>query len=232
MSNQIEHVFQLLQACTTEQRRVVFTHLRKEFHIHPLEKRLNTEAEIILEAIARDETGLTFRMMRGVIAEAAFEIEVVKSLKGWNNTTPDGDLAYDFRLEDHQGPVRIQVKLQRSKAGEPMKANQGYRYLSSVMYVVETQRTRGGKDSVTGEDTRPYRFGEFDILAVAMHPSTNEWNRFMYTVTNWLLPRPGEETKLLKFQPVAILPNNDWTDDFEECVTWLRSETQKRIKAK
>lgn len=41
------------------------------------------------------------------------------------------------------------------------------------MYVVETPRTRGGKDLTSGEDTRPYRYGEFDILAVSMHPSTN-----------------------------------------------------------
>ena len=33
---------------------------------------------------------------------------------------------------------------------------------------------------MTGLATRPYRFGEFDILAVSMHPSTNDWNRFMY----------------------------------------------------
>ncbi len=229
MSNPIEHLLQLLQNCTTEQRRAVFEHLRKEFRIHPLEERLNTEAEVILEAIARDDTGLTFRMMRGVIAEAAFEIEVVKKLKAWNNTTPDGDLAYDFRLEDDEGPVRVQVKLQRSKAGKPMRANQGYRYLSSEMYVVETQRTRGGKNPVTGEDTRPYRFGEFDLLAVAMQPSTNEWNTFMYSVANWLLPRPNDETRLLKFQPVAIQPNDDWTDDLKECVKWLRSGIEKRI---
>lgn len=229
MTSQVEQILQLLQSCTTEQRRTVFEYLRKEFHIHSLEERLNTEAEIILEAIARDDTGLTFRMMRGVIAEAAFEIAVVEKLEGWNDTTPDGDLAYDFRLEDDEGPVRVQVKLQRSKAGKPMRANQGYRDLSSEKYVVETQRTRGGKDPVTGEDTRPYRFGEFDILAVAMQPFTNDWNKFMYSVANWLLPRPNDETKLLKFQPVAIESNDDWTDDFEECVRWLRSGKERRI---
>ena len=232
MSNQTESILQLLQNCTSEQRRAIFEHLRKEFHIHPLEKRLNTEAEIILEAIARDDTGLTFRMMRGVIAEAAFEIEVVNKLTGWRDITPDGDLPYDFMLEDDLKPVRIQVKLQRSKAGKPMRANKGYRYLSSEMYAVETQRTRGGKDPETGEDTRPYRFGEFDILAVSMQPSTNEWNTFMYTVANWLLQRPNDETKLLKFQPVAIQSNDDWTDNFEGCVKWLRSGIQKRIRAK
>ncbi len=110
-----------------------------------------------------------------------------------------------------------------------MRANQGYRYLSSEMYFVETQRTRCVNNPVTGEDTRPYRFGEFDLLAVAMQPSTNEWNTFMYSVANWLLPRPNDETRLLKFQPVAIQPNDDWTDDLKECVKWLRSGIEKRI---
>jgi hypothetical protein len=74
---------------------------------------LNTEAEIILEAIQRSG-GLTLRMIRGVIAEAAFEIEVVEHLEGWRNVTPPGDLPYDFLLDDGQGAVRVQVKLQRS----------------------------------------------------------------------------------------------------------------------
>lgn len=34
-----------------------------------------------------------------------------------------------------------------------MLASEGYRSLLSDMYVVETQRTRGGKDSTSGEDT-------------------------------------------------------------------------------
>ena len=39
-------------------------------------------------------------------------------------------------------------------------------------YVAETKRTRGGVDLVTGQKTRPYRFGDFDILAVCLQPST------------------------------------------------------------
>jgi hypothetical protein len=96
------------------------------------------------------------------------------------------------------------------------------------MFVVETQRTRGGKTD-RGEDTRPYRFGEFDILAVSLHPSTGRWDRFLFAVGYWLLPRPEREIQLLKFQPVPQEPNDDWTDDFQTAVEWLREGRQKRI---
>src|SRR5689334_20740994 len=94
-----EQIKHLLSLCTPPQRQEVMRSLREEFPIHPLEAQLNTQAEIILEAIQR-AGGLTLRMMRGVIAKAAFEIEVVERLPGWRNTTPPGDLPYDFHLED------------------------------------------------------------------------------------------------------------------------------------
>jgi len=77
--------------------------------------------------------------------------------------------------------------MQRLKAHLPMMANEGYRILSADKFVVETQRTRGGKDKKSNSDTRPYHFGEFDILAVSMQPSTGNWNEFLYTVSSWLL---------------------------------------------
>ena len=109
-----------------------------------------------------------------------------------------------------------------------MLASEGYRSLSSDMYVVETQRTRGGKDPTSGEDTRPYRYGEFDILAVSMHPSTNRWEDFLYTVTDWLLPG-SISNRILKFQPVSKTVNDDWTTDFEEVIRWWRSGQKKNI---
>ena len=72
----------------------------------------------------------------------------------------------------------------------------------------------GGAIKGRGGSTRPYRFGEFDLLAVAMYPSTHEWNTFMYTVADWLLPGRTDPSEILKFQPVATLPNDDWTSDF------------------
>jgi hypothetical protein len=119
--------------------------------------------------------------------------------------------------------------MQRLKDHRPMMANEGYRRLPADMYAVETQRTRGGVNPQTREDTRPYCFGEFDILAVSMHPSTNDWSRFMYTVCGWLLPRPEDERLILKFQPVAKLPTESWTDDFETAIEWLRSGAQKKL---
>ncbi len=72
-TEQIKH---LLSLCSPVQRQEIFHHLREEFHIHPLEAELHTEAEIILEAIQRSG-GLTLRMIRGVIAEVAFQIHSV-----------------------------------------------------------------------------------------------------------------------------------------------------------
>ena len=230
----VEEVQQLLTACTEEQRREVFQLLRREFSIHPLEDRLNTEAELVLEAIHRSG-GLIFRMIRGVIAEAAFAGLVLPSLQGWHDATPPGDLPFDYVLADEVAVARVQVKLQRSKHERPMRANEGYRKLSPTMFVAETQKTRGGTKG--GEQTRPYRFGEFDILAVAMYPSLGRWDAFMYTVADWLLPdtwlkpKSGNPTYLLKFQPIPMEPNDDWTDDFEECVRWLRSGVKKQISA-
>lgn len=165
------------------------------------------------------------------IAQAAFELEVVQNLIGWQNITPTGDLPFDFMLADSIGAVKIQVKLQRSKEFRPMNANEAYRRFPADMYVVETQKTRGGKDSVTGESTRSYRFNEFDIIAVAMQPSKLDWRSYMYTVGNWLIPNDNDRGKILKFQPVSIVPNDDWTDDFEMCVSWLRSGISKTINS-
>ena len=227
--NRVEQIKHLLSLCTPAQRRQIFLHLRKEFPIHALEAQLCTEAEVVLEAIQR-AGGLTLRMIRGVIAEAAFDVEIVEKLKGWRDTTSPGDLAYDFRLEDDKGAVRVQVKLQRSRAGEPMPANKAYRWFPKEMYVVETQKTRAGKQRKTGGSTRPYRFGEFDVLAVAMHPVTSRWDTFMYTVADWLIASPANSEELLKFQPVSATPNGDWTDQFVTATEWFRAGVKRTIR--
>ncbi len=228
----VEEIRRLLSLCSPTQRDEVFRQLRQEFSIHPLEQELHARAEIILEAIRR-AGGLTLRMIRGVIAEAAFEVEVVERLKNWRNIPLSGDPSYDFLLKDRKGTVRVQVKLQRSKGGQPWPAHQArkaYRSLPADMYIVETQKTRGGKKK-TGTATRPYRFGEFDLLAVAMYPSTKRWDTFMYTVADWLIPDPIDQAVIFKYQPVASTPNEDWTENFQAAITWLRSEKKKTIRA-
>jgi hypothetical protein len=227
---EIEQIRQLLRICTKQQRHEIFEYLRKEFAIHPIESELNVQAEVILEAIHRS-SDLTQRGVRGVIAEAAFHMNVLSNLDTdvWAISSREGDAPYDFLLADGSGEIRIQLKMQRKKDQRPMMACEGYTRLPKDMFVVETQRTRGGTDPRTKEDTRPYRFREFDILAVSMHPSTNDWTAFMYTVAGWLLPRPENKRLLLKFQPVAAAPNTDWTDSLETCILWLRSGKRRRI---
>lgn len=226
--SEVDDIKLLLERCNKKQRREIFDLLRAEFPIHALEAKLNIPAELILEAIDR-ASDLTLRGVRGVIAEIAFKLNVADKLKGWTSEELQGDFPYDFLLRDQVGAVRVQVKMQRLKGQIPMMANQGYKRLPADMYVVETQRTRGGKDHKTGEDTRPYKFGEFDVLAVSMHPSTHEWSSFMYTVANWLLPRPENKSLMLKFQPVAKNPNNVWAGSIEKCIRWFRSKEKKTI---
>lgn len=214
-----DEVMALLEQCSQEERREIFKYLRKEFQIHPLETDLNTQAEVILEAMARS-SDLTMRGIRGIIAEAAFLVDVIQRLEGWKIVEIVGDAPYDFLIEDAAGPVSIQVKMQRREKGIPL--------VRADKFVVETQRTRSGKDAA-GAATRPYRFGEFDILAVSLHPSTNNWTDFLYTVGTWLRPRAGAANLLEVFQPISREPNEDWTDSLETCVGWLRAGTRRTI---
>jgi hypothetical protein len=212
-------VLKLLEECSPEERREVFTHLRKEFPIHAFEKQLNTSAEVILEALSRSPD-LTQRGIRGIIAEQTFITEVLQKLQ-WTIREIVGDVSYDFLLEDAEGEVTIQVKTQRKEKGAP-KVRRG-------KYVVEVQRTRGGIDAVSGEPTRPYRFGEFDILAVSMHASTGEWSAYMYTVGSWLRPSKKDSRMIETLQPVSPEPDDDWTNSLELCIGWFRLGLRKTI---
>ncbi len=226
----IQRIKELLAECTKDQREEIFRQLREQFAVHPLEVQLHTKAEIILEAVQR-AGGITLRMLRGVLAEAAFDVEVIERLQSWTKEVRQGDLAFDFLLNDSSGQVRVQVKLQRSKQNRPMRAKEANRAYSIDMYVVETQKTRKGAQRSTGASTRPYRFGEFDILAVAMYPSTNRWDTFMYAPSRWLIPATARQSEISKFQPVSMQPNDDWTDNFSTAVSWFRSTQQKTIRS-
>ena len=221
----------LLKSCTKEERYQIFKNLRQEFSIHPIEAELNTNAEVILDAIHRG-SDLTLRGIRGIIAECTFALDVAQNLIGWEDVTPKGDHPYDFLLKDTIGQVRVQVKMQRQEKQLPKIAqptSKAWSFLPRAMYLVETQRTRGGKNSQTGEKTRPYAFDQFDILAVSLHPSTKDWASFMYTVTAWLLPTEGNPNCLQVFQPVAQQPDEYWTNEFLESVKWLRSGLRRRL---
>ncbi|MBF6723633.1 hypothetical protein HN240_18800 [Acinetobacter baumannii] len=101
-----------------------------------------------------------------------------------------------------------------------MKAGARFGFEGDV-YITETQKTRTGNDGE--EKTRPYRYGEFDVLAVSMQPSTGKWDRYMYTLGRWLLPGKGEN-EMATWQPVSMTPNGFWTDDFATVAAWFRAE--------
>jgi|WetSurMetagenome_2_1015567.scaffolds.fasta_scaffold00303_15 hypothetical protein len=226
--SRIKEIAAFLEDCSEIERRWIFNFLRKKYQIHPIEKKLNVSAEVILEAIDR-ASDLTIRGIRGIIAEASFKQNVLQSMDDWVDETKPGDAPYDFLLVKGSKKIRIQVKMQRLKSHRPMTANEGYRILSADKFVVETQRTRGGKDKKSNSDTRPYRFGEFDILAVSMQPSTGNWRDFQYTVSSWLIPRKENQKLLLKFQPVPKRPSDEWTDSLPLCIDWFLSGKKNRI---
>lgn len=231
----IATIRELLVKCTDAEREAIFRELRTTIGIHELENTFGAPAEVILEAIHRAPE-LTRRMLRGVVADAAFAQFIVPMLakQGWKNVTPDGNHAFDHVLADEKGPITIQVKLQRSERGAPVVTTGTKFGLAKNMYMVEPQRTRGGKKRGAAEDdaadnkTRPYRYGEFDVLAVSLQPSTGNWTSFRYTVGNWLLPGKGPN-EIATYQPVAMQPNADWTDDFATVAKWVRSGIAKRV---
>ena len=81
MADPYSDIMEALPRCTPNQRKEIFAYLRREFPIHEIEQKLNVQAEVICEAIHR-ASDLTLRGVRGVIAEAAFEVSVIKNLSG------------------------------------------------------------------------------------------------------------------------------------------------------
>jgi hypothetical protein len=233
MSALTDEVLCLLERATDQEKAFVFAYLREHLPLHPLEQEWNTTSDAILTAIARS-TDLTLRGVRGILAEATFETSVLPAIEriGWQAVKILGDQSYDFLIARDGTQVRIQVKLQRKEKGVPME----YSAKSTAkltarpdgpIFVVEVQKTRGGEKH--GEKTRPYRFGDFDILAVNLHPVTGDWKRFAFTVGSWLLPRADDATLIETMQPVTVTPDDFWTDDLKVCIHWLFAGGPRRL---
>jgi hypothetical protein len=227
-SSHLGEILRLLRQCNESEKRTVLNYIRESINLHPIERKLNIQAEIILEALNQDASGLTFRMMRGVIAEAAFKIKYLQS-SAWVDITPKGDLPYDYKLKKGNKEVSLQIKPQRSVDQKPMTANKAYRRFPDSKYVVETQKSRAGVNKKTGESTRAYFNDEFDILGVSLQPLTNDWSNFVYIPTKWLLPVEEGSNRLLKFQPVSHIRDEFWTDNFDEAVARFFSDKETVI---
>ena len=241
----IDEAKSLLESMSEAERRQVALFLSDLLPKHPTEETLMISAEGILHALGR-AGDFTVRMIRGVLAEAAFAADVLPRLSpSWREVPlPSGDPPYDFLLTDQapeqtfgarssvQSPhVRLQIKMQRSEGKKPLLANDVWKSRVTwpdTHFIAEVQKSRKGEKK--GESTRPYRFGEFDILAVSLGPSSRRWSDFMYTLERWLLPDPSNPTCLLTYQPVSPIENGSWTKEFTKAVEWLRGGVNKRIE--
>lgn len=244
MSETTENVKALIETLTSSELQGLASYLRSKLPRHPLEEKWGISYELVLDAIFRSQD-IVQRGVRGVIAEAVFQADVLPTIKGWTSVPVIGDLPYDFLLQQDGGGrvIKVQVKLQRTERGRPVVKEDVY---PGLTYIVEVQKTRTGKkrkknsEEVPGltdaaanvaELTRPYQFGDFDILAVNMQPCTHQWPRFMYTVGLWLIPRIKENEKHLIriMQPVSATRSDVWTDNIEECIGWFLAGEKKLI---
>jgi hypothetical protein len=229
-SKNVAAILEQIAQCSPADQQTLFREMRKVHLIHEFEEVMSAPAEMILEAVHRAPE-LTRRMLRGVIADASFRTFVVPAVgkHGWKDVTPEGNFAYDYKLDDGHGPINVQVKLQRSERGAPV-VRDGQRFgLQGEVFTTETQKTRNGMDGAA--KTRPYRYDEFDILAVSMQPSTRLWDRYMYTLGRWLLADAEYPDQLAKIQPVTMTNSEYWTDDFEVAAAWFRApDAGKRMQ--
>jgi hypothetical protein len=244
MSESLEAISRLIDQCSEEDRRALKLYLQKLLP-HPLEQQWGIEADTILSAISRS-SDLTKRGVRGIIAEAVFVNEIIPTVarSGWLPDDFIGDQPFDALVKKGAISARIQVKLQRLEVGKP-KLYYPKHYESGSLFVVEVQKTRTGEKTATNTlpgtastitttqsvtiKTRPYSFGDFDILAVNMHPSSGSWRDFRYTVASWLLPRPANTRLVEIFQPVAATPNDVWSDNLGTCLAWFESARELRV---
>jgi hypothetical protein len=236
MKETIEVVKNLVNDCSEDEQKALRTYFKSLFP-HPLEKEWEIDSDTILSAISRS-SDLTKRGVRGIIAEAVFMSDVIPTIKdlGWETIDISGDLSYDAHLQKGARSARIQIKLQRLEKHRPKLYYPKF-YDQKSLYVVEVQKTRSGektiKEALPGSDekltaaksittsTRPYKFGDFDILAVNMHPSSHDWKSFRYCLSSSLLPRQKNPALIEIFQPVAANLNEAWTDSLATCLKWL-----------
>lgn len=238
MTERIENIKALVEALTPADLQSLAAYLRSKFPKHALEEKWGIDYEVILDAIHRSQD-IVQRGVRGVIAEAIFEARVLPSIPAWHAVPVIGDLPYDFdiRRNSDDKQIKIQVKLQRTQAGKPLARS----FFGPDTFIVEVQKTRTGTKRKRGQavsansaptapaKTRPYQFGDFDVIAVNMQPCTRDWTRFMYTVGSWLIPKSGDGTLIETMQPVSGNRSDVWTDNIEECIQWFLSGEKKIV---
>lgn len=185
---------------------------------HPLEERWGIEGADVLDAID-GSIDLIQRGVLGVLAEHQFRKKILDPLPPPWQVLPTADHSVDYLLgNNNEPPVSVQVKLQRRTNGIPI--------LENGCALVETQKSRSrGKGRKT---TRLYQYGDFDIVAVSLWPSTGDWGRFMFAAGHHLRPAHRKPQFMAGFQAVSLKPDDIWTDDFLACVA--RAQARQAIR--
>lgn len=99
MTESLEEIQRLIEECSDDERRALRLHLQKLIP-HSLESEWNIDADRILTAIARS-SDVNRRGVRGIIAEAAFVVEVAPTVEtvGWRIVDFKGNQSYDAPAE-------------------------------------------------------------------------------------------------------------------------------------
>src|SRR5271155_2557590 len=108
MSPSLDELKHILDQCTDNDRAALLDYLKTRLPQHPLEQEWGVGAEVILSAIARS-SDLAKRGVRGIIAEAVFERNVLPGLKRWSAVRFVEDRPYDFLLHS-EGEVARQAR--------------------------------------------------------------------------------------------------------------------------
>src|ERR1700735_5496291 len=101
MSETLDNLKKLLDGSTDQDRAELLDDLKSHFPKHPLEQDWGVGAEVILSAISRS-SDLTKRGVRGIIAEAVFERNILARLKGWEQMGFVDDRPYDLLIRSQQ----------------------------------------------------------------------------------------------------------------------------------
>lgn len=165
---------------------------------HPLEAALNASGWAILTAIERQRMSVI--NVKGQLAEyylneylASREADKAIDSFAWRSESPDFSVVVEGR------EYTIECKNVRKASGKGVDS-----------LWVETQRTRGGKKK--GEDTRPYRVSDFDVLAVALFNRTGKWDYWFVAARN-LKARPENKFFLAVRQDMPEQPDKKWHTD-------------------
>lgn len=181
---------------------------------HPLEEKLNAPAKDILDAIS---SGFRAQVdVKGKLAElylyhrlATLQERAILSELHWSDK--DGEPDFLVCYKGH----RLTIQCKNVRSGKP-----GCRGAEAGSFRVELQKTRGGIDAKTGEKTRLYRPGEFDIVSVCLFNQTRAWE-YVYAAARNLARHRTQTDRLDVMHPIPQPPVPPWYDDLLEVLEAL-----------